>query len=103
MLCGFCFVDLLRLVQCGGSEAASTLLLDQCHVIWECFWVLGLQQVAYVSSTYKCFITRSYVEMGWIVLIVMASVCDIIPINIATSFGSYSRALHTSLSLLCCP
>ena len=78
MLCGFCFVDLLRLVQCGGSEAASTLLLDQCHVIWECFWVSRLQQVAYVSSTYKCFITRSYVEMGWIVLIVMASVCDII-------------------------
>ncbi|RVW87959.1 putative disease resistance protein [Vitis vinifera] len=58
-------------VQCGGSEAASTLLLDQCHVIWECFWVSRLQQVAYVSSTYKCFITRSYVEMGWIVVIVM--------------------------------
>ena len=85
MLCGFCFVDLLRLVQCGGSEAASTLLLDQCHVIWECFWVLGLQQVAYVSSTYKCFITRSYVKMGWIVVMVMVCVCDIIPLSSVSS------------------
>ena len=40
-------------------------------VIWECFWIFGLQQVDYVSSAYKCFITRSYVGMGWIVLIVM--------------------------------
>ncbi|RVW34120.1 putative disease resistance protein [Vitis vinifera] len=45
----------LLFLDCGGSEAASTLLLDQCHVIRECFWVLGLQLVAYVSSTYKCF------------------------------------------------
>ena len=41
------------------------------NVICECFWVFGLRLVAYVSSAYKCFITRSYVEMGWIVVIVM--------------------------------
>ena len=45
MLGGFCFVDLLRLVQCGGSEAASTLLLDQCHVIWECLWSWGFSRL----------------------------------------------------------
>ena len=47
-------------------------------MIWECFWIFGLQQVDYVSSAYKCFMTRSYVEMGWIVVIVMVCVCDII-------------------------
>ena len=47
-------------------------------MIWECFWIFGLQQVDYVSSAYKCSITRSYVEMGWIVVIVMVCVCDII-------------------------
>ena len=31
MLGGFCFVYLLRLVQCGGSEAISMLMLGQCR------------------------------------------------------------------------
>ena len=42
--------------------------------IWKCFWLFGLLLVDYVSPAYKCIITRSYVKMGWIVLIMMVCV-----------------------------
>ena len=54
-----------------GLKLLVCLCWVNADVIWECFWIFGLQQVDYVSFPYKCFITRSYVEMGWIVVIVM--------------------------------
>ncbi|RVW87953.1 putative disease resistance protein [Vitis vinifera] len=80
---GFHFSSIVNLLRPGAvwwSEAAAGSMRD---VIWECFWIFGLQQVDYVSSAYKCFITRSYVEMGWIV--VMVCVCDIIPLSSVSS------------------
>ena len=57
-------------------------------VIWECFWIFGLQQVDYVSSAYKCFMTRSYVEKGWIVVIVM--VCGLKCLTFEVVNGDFS-------------
>ena len=50
MLGGFCFVNLLRLVQCGGSEAASMLLLGQCQC--DMGMLLGL----WASAGCLCFL-----------------------------------------------
>ena len=48
---GWCSVVGLKLLVC--------LCWVNADVIWECFWIFGLRQVDYVSSAYKCFISRS--------------------------------------------
>ncbi|RVW77587.1 putative disease resistance protein [Vitis vinifera] len=47
--------------KCGGSEAASTLLLDQCHVIWECLWSWGFSSsiLGLAPCLYDCTSKRA--------------------------------------------